>query len=168
MTPDELVLAAIAVAEEGLAAGELPIGAVVLAGDEAVGRAFTQDRGRRQRLAHAELLAMQEADERLGWRRRTQPLRLAVTLEPCVMCLGAAMALGVSEVYFGLASPADGAAGIAAGWKPTSLDLPGYAAPVMVGGIRRDDCRNQFRHYCRTAPDSGFRSWAQTIADLPD
>jgi tRNA(adenine34) deaminase len=83
------------------------------------------------------------------------------------MCLGAAMALAVSEVCLGLASPADGAAGIAESWKPNSPDLPGYAAPVMVGGVRKDACRDQFRRYCRTAPDSGFRRWAQTIADLP-
>ncbi|MFC1408738.1 nucleoside deaminase [Streptacidiphilus sp. N1-12] len=168
MTPDEMLSAAIAVAEEGLAAGELPIGAVVVLGDEVVGRAFTEDLGRKRRLVHADLLAMIEADERLGWGRRVQPLRLAVNLEPCVMCLGAAMALGVTEVYFGLESPADGAAGIAAAWQPTSADLPGYAPPVMVGGLRREECREQFSRYCRTAPDSGFRRWAQTLADLPD
>jgi tRNA(adenine34) deaminase len=65
----ELVAAAIEVAAEGLAAGELPIGAVVASGEEIVGRAFTQERGLGRRLVHADLLAMVQADERLGWAR---------------------------------------------------------------------------------------------------
>jgi tRNA(adenine34) deaminase len=167
MTPEKMIGAALEVAEAGLAAGELPIGAVVVMGGEVVGRAFTQDRGRGRRLVHADLLAMIEADEVLGWRRRPAPLRLAVNLEPCLMCLGAAMTLGVSEVYFALESPGDGAAGIAARWQP-GPDMPWYVAPAIVGGIRRIDSRDQFRRYCLTAADSGFRRWAQTLADLPD
>jgi tRNA(adenine34) deaminase len=107
---DELVALAIGVAGEGLAAGELPIGAVVAMGDDVVGRAFTQERGLGRRLVHADLLAMTQADERLGRSRRPRPLVLAVNLEPCLMCLGAAMALGVREVLFALESPGDGAA----------------------------------------------------------
>ena len=168
MTPEEMVDAALRVADEGLAAGELPIGAVVVLGDEVVGRAYTQDKTRGRRLVHADLLAMEEADETLGLARRPQPLRLAVTLEPCLMCLGAAMALGVSEVYYSLESPGDGAAGIAAAWTPGSADMPWYRAPTVVGGIRRRDARRQFRRYLDSAAESGFRRWAQTLADLPD
>jgi tRNA(Arg) A34 adenosine deaminase TadA len=69
---------------------------------------------------HADLLAMITADERLGWSRRPHPLRLAVNLEPCVMCLGAAMTLGISEVYYSLDSPGDGAASVVAGWPASS------------------------------------------------
>lgn len=168
VTPEQMVQAAIDVAEEGLVAGELPVGAVVVLGDQIVGRAHTQERRRRRRLVHADLLAMIQADEQLGWARRTQPLRLAVNLEPCVMCFGAAMTLGVAEVYYALESPADGASAIATRWQPVSLDFPGYAAPAMTGGILRHDSRELFRRYCRLAPESGFRSWAQTIADLTD
>jgi hypothetical protein len=64
VTEDELVAAAIDVAGEGLAAGELPIGAVAALGDDVVGRAFTQERGLGRRLVHADLLAMTQADER--------------------------------------------------------------------------------------------------------
>ncbi|MFI1996717.1 hypothetical protein [Actinoplanes sp. NPDC020271] len=82
------------------------------------------------------------------------------------MCLGAAMALRVDEIYYGLESPADGGARIAATW-PHHPDLPWYRAPRMVGGIHRLQVREQFRRYCQTAPPSGFRRWAQTLADLP-
>lgn len=161
-----MIGAALRVAEAGLLAGEQPIGAVVVLGDEIVGRAFTQEKARGRRLVHADLLAMIEADEALGWRRRPHPLRLAVNLEPCVMCLGAAMALGVREVYFALESPGDGGAGIAASW-PTDPGLAWFAAPVLVGGIRREESRELFHRYCAAAPDSGMRRWAQTLVDPP-
>jgi tRNA(adenine34) deaminase len=132
MTPEEMVGAALEVAEAGLAAGELPI----------------------------------EADEALGWRQRSHPLRLAVNLEPCVMCLGAAMALGVSEVSYALESPTDGGARIAETWR-ASPDMPSFAAPAMTGGIRREESRELFRRYCATAPDSGMRRWAQTLLGQP-
>src|SRR6266511_2666881 len=66
MTPHDMVGAALSAAEAGLAAGELPIGAVVVMGDEVVGWAYTQDSSRNRRLVHADLLAMITADERLG------------------------------------------------------------------------------------------------------
>ncbi|MEV4514211.1 deaminase [Dactylosporangium sp. NPDC049525] len=167
MTPEEMVGAAIEAAESGLKAGELPIGAVVLSGDDVVGWAYTSERGRGRRLVHAGLLAMMESDERLGWVDHSEPLRLAVSLEPCVMCLGAAMALGVREVYFALESPRDGAARVAATWQPDP-GMRGHQAPVMHGGIRRAESREQFRRYTATASDSPMRDWARTIADLPD
>jgi tRNA(adenine34) deaminase len=166
MTPEALIGAALEVAETGLAAGELPIGAVALIGGEIVGRAYTQEIARGRRLVHADLLAMVEADEVLGWRRRTEPLRLAVSLEPCVMCPGAAMVLGVSEVYFALESPGDGGAKIAANWDP-SPDAAWFTPPAVAGGIRREESRDLFRRYCATAADSGMRRWAQTLAGLP-
>lgn len=165
MTPDELVAAALAVAEQGLAAGEQPIGAVVALGDEIVGRAYTQEHTRGRRLVHADLLAMIEADEALGWRRRDHPLRLAVNLEPCVMCMGTAMALSVQEVYFGLESPADGGAAVAASWTSDPA-TPWFKAPaVVVGGIRREESRELFRRWCATTPDSAARRWALALAD---
>lgn len=154
--------AAIEVAEAGMAAGELPIGAVVETGGEIIASAFTRDVSLGRRLVHADLLAMTAADEQLGWRPRAHPVRLAVNLEPCLMCLGAAMALKVDEVYYGLESPGDGGAAVAARW-PVSPDMPWYRPPVIVGGLRRDEVRGQFRLYCERAPESGFRRWAETL-----
>jgi tRNA(adenine34) deaminase len=94
-------------------------------------------------------------------------LRLAVNVEPCLMCLGAAMALKVTEVYYGLESPADGGSAVAATW-PTNPDLPWYVAPTITGGIRRAEVQGQFRRYCDRAPESGFRSWAASLTTLPE
>jgi tRNA(adenine34) deaminase len=171
MTPEDLVELAIGVAEEGLAAGELPIGAVVALGDEIVGRSFAMERSQRRRLVHADLLAMEQADRTLSERKPRlsgKLLRLAVNLEPCVMCLGAAMALVVDEIYFGLEAPSDGAAGIPAVWQPAVPDADFCRIPPLTGGIHRARCLDQFRRYARAAPESGFRTWAQGLASLPD
>lgn len=133
----------------------MPIGAVVASGDEIVARAYTRDSA--GRLKHADLLAMVEADGRgLGG------LRLAVNLEPCLMCLGAAMSLGIKEIYYGLDSPGDGAAGIARSWRP-GPGMGWYRAPEVYGGIRADEVRAQFRRYCGQAPDTALRRWAKTL-----
>ena len=167
MSPDDMVKAAIDVAEEGMAHGEMPIGAVVEMGGRIVSRAFTRDVSLGRRLVHADLLAMIAADEELGWRSRPHPVRLAVNLEPCLMCLGAAMALKVTEVYYGLESPADGGSAVAATW-PANPDLPWYVAPTITGGVRRAEVQDQFRRYCDRAPESGFRSWAVSLTTLPE
>jgi tRNA(adenine34) deaminase len=167
VTPQDLVAAAIQVAEDGMARGEMPIGAVVEMGGEIIASAHTQDRQQSRRLIHADLLAMDAADQLLGYRPRPHPLRLAVNLEPCLMGIGAAMALRVDELYFGLESPGDGGASTAFAWPPSS-DLPWYAPPRIIGGIHRDRVRDQFRRYCATAEESGFRRWAHTLANLPD
>lgn len=164
MTPDDMVSAAFEPAEEALAAGELPIGAVVVVDGEVLGRAHTQERARGQRLVHADLLALVQADQQLGLRTPPYHLYLAATLEPCLMCLGAAMTMGVREIYFALESRGDGSTGVAGRWEP-SPDTPWYRAPMMTGGIRREDSRELFRQYCRTAPDDGFRRWAQALVD---
>ena len=131
-------------------------------GGEIIAQAFTEDVTQARCLVHADLLAMTRADRKLGWQPRQHPVRLAVNLEPCLMCLGAAMAFKVTEVYWGLESPADGGSKIVATW-PISEDLPWYAPPKMIGGIKRTEVREQFRRYCASAPESGFRRWAETL-----
>jgi tRNA(adenine34) deaminase len=74
------------------------------------------------------------------------------------------MTMGVREIFFALESRGDGSTAIAGRWEP-SADTPWYLAPMMNGGIRREDSRELFRRYCRTAPDDGFRRWAQTLVD---
>ncbi|WP_433224106.1 nucleoside deaminase [Dactylosporangium sp. CS-047395] len=149
-------------AGQGLAAGELPIGAVVEAGGVVLGRAYTSERALGRRIVHGDLLALTQADEALGSRRGTAPIRMAVTLEPCLMCLGAAMVLGVAEVYYAHESPPDGGAGVAAAWR-THPEAPWFAAPVMTAGVRRDEAVALFETYVRQAPPGGMRDWARAL-----
>lgn len=86
----------------------------------------------------------------------------------CLMCLGAAMALGIAAVFYGLESPSDGAADVAAVWRPARPDMPFSQVPPLTGGIRRIECREQFARYVAVSTESGLRRWAQTLADIPD
>ena len=111
MTDDDAMVLALAEAEAAGAAGDVPVGAVVLSADGAL-----LGRGRNQRellgdpTAHAEILALRRAAEARGsW--RLSGSSLVVTLEPCVMCAGALVAARVARVVFGTADPKGGACG---------------------------------------------------------
>ena len=165
MSPEDAVALALDVAEAGLAAGEMPIGAVVLSGDDVLGRAFTQERARGRRIVHADLLAMQQADEVLGFRRPPEPLVLAVSLEPCLMCLGAAITLGVQRVYYALESPNDGAVDLLALWSPPS-EQPFFSRPGEIrAGFHRARSAQLFQRYAEGDGPTGMRAWAAGLAD---
>ena len=99
--------------EEAVAAGkagEVPVGAVVVAGGRIVGRGRNEREARTDPTAHAEILALQRAATALGtW--RLGDTTLYVTLEPCPMCAGALIAGRVGGLVFGAADPKAGACG---------------------------------------------------------
>ena len=101
---------ALAEAHAAAAAGEVPVGAVIVRGGEAVARAHNEMAGRRDPTAHAELLAVQAALARLGTDRLTEA-SLYVTLEPCAQCAGAIVLAKVGRVVYGAADPKAGMAG---------------------------------------------------------
>ncbi len=90
--------------------GDVPVGAVAAAGDEVLARRHNERELRADPIAHAELLALQDAATALGsW--RLDVVTLFVTLEPCPMCAGALVAGRVGRVVFGAADPKAGACG---------------------------------------------------------
>jgi tRNA(adenine34) deaminase len=92
------------------AAGEVPVGAVVLVDGQIVARAGNERERRGDPTAHAEVLALRAAAEALG-RWRLDDATLVVTLEPCPMCAGALLAGRVTRVVFGAANTDNGACG---------------------------------------------------------
>lgn len=165
MDPEYLVSMALAAAEDGLAAGELPIGAVLAVGDEVLHSSFTQEKTQARRLVHAELLAMDAVDRRLGWSQLPGPLVLATTLEPCLMCLGVAMTMCVSDIYYALPSPGDGAADVASSWQPREPDQPFSRLPTVTGGFLLEQSRALFAQYAESAPTEGLAQWSRSLAD---
>lgn len=156
--------AALAVAAEGLAAGELPIGAAVVVDDRIVARAHTAERAQRRLLVHAELLALDAADRTLGADRRRATL--FTTLEPCLMCLAATATAGLPRIVFALSSPGDGAAALASTWDDhRSADLPHVRLPEVVGGVGAPEAHDLFARYCAERPDAtdGLTTWARTL-----
>ena len=101
---------ALALAEEAAAAGEIPIGAVIVDRD---GRIIGRGRNRREEgdpLAHAEMLAIAEAARAVGdW--RLEGTTMVVTLEPCAMCAGALVNARVAKLIFGAYDPKAGFCG---------------------------------------------------------
>ncbi len=97
-------------ARQAGAAGEGPVGAVVVCDGEVVGRGWNQPIGRADPTAHAEVMALRKAAEQLGNYRLPGCTRY-VTLEPCAMCAGAIMHARSARVVFGARDPKTGAAG---------------------------------------------------------
>ena len=101
---------ALALAQQAAAAGEVPVGAVVVKDNEIIGRGYNQPIIRHDPSAHAEVMALRDAAQHLGNYRLTN-CDLYVTLEPCCMCVGAIMHARIARVFFGAADPKTGACG---------------------------------------------------------
>jgi tRNA(adenine34) deaminase len=95
-------------ARRGLADGEVPVGAVVVVGGEIVGRAHNRPVALADPTAHAEVLALRAAGIKTGNYRLTGAT-LYATVEPCMMCCGAALHARVERVVYGAADPKAGA-----------------------------------------------------------
>ncbi|WP_168121332.1 tRNA adenosine(34) deaminase TadA [Paenibacillus sp. HB172176] len=101
---------AIAEALKAEALGEVPIGAVLIKGQEIIGRGHNLRETAHDPTAHAEMVAIRDASSRIGaW--RLQDCTLYVTLEPCPMCAGAIVQARVKRVVYGASDPKAGCAG---------------------------------------------------------
>jgi tRNA(adenine34) deaminase len=100
VSDEEFMREALRLAREGAAAGEVPVGAVVVSGGAIIGRGFNSPVARHDPTAHAEILALREAAARIA-NYRLEGATLYCTLEPCVMCAGALVAARVERLVFG-------------------------------------------------------------------
>jgi tRNA(adenine34) deaminase len=137
---------ALDLARRAAAAGEVPVGAVLVVGDEALGEGWNQPIGACDPTAHAEIVALRAAAARIG-NYRLPGSTLYVTLEPCPMCAGAMVHARVARVVFGAADPRAGAAG-------TAFDLLQAAAlnhrAEVTGGMLAEECGMLLREFFRT------------------
>ena len=110
MTDDAAMELALAEAEKAAHHGDVPVGAVVLVGGEVVAARHNERERDGDPTAHAELLALRDAARaRSDW--RLTEATLVVTLEPCPMCAGAALAARIQRLVFGAPDPKAGACG---------------------------------------------------------
>jgi tRNA(adenine34) deaminase len=97
-------------ARAAAAGGDVPVGAVVVRGDEVLGRAGNAREREQDPTAHAEILALRRASEALGtW--HLEGCAMVVTLEPCAMCAGAIVLARIDRLVFGASDPKAGFAG---------------------------------------------------------
>ena len=104
MTHEDFMHAALEQARFGLVAGEVPIGAVVVIGGEIVARAYNQPIGAVDPTAHAEVVALRAAAKAVG-NYRLVGATVYITVEPCMMCVGALSHARVAEVVYGAPEP---------------------------------------------------------------
>ena len=138
--------AALALAREAAAAGEIPVGCVITDG---AGNVIGRGRNRREEgadaTAHAEIEAIREACRALGtW--RLDGCTLYVTLEPCPMCAGAILNARVSRVYFGARDREMGACGGVMNLFMEDFPHP----PALVGGVLEAECARVLSDFFRS------------------
>ena len=143
---------ALAEAEAARRAGEVPVGAVVAAADGAL-LAAAGNRSVRARdpSAHAEVVALREAGRRAG-NYRLPGATLYVTLEPCLMCVGAALLARVARVVYGAPDPKAGCLGGA--FDARALTFPNHRFAV-AGGVLAADCGRLLTDFFRARRERG-------------
>jgi tRNA(Arg) A34 adenosine deaminase TadA len=141
---DRLMDECFTLARTAMRLGEVPIAAVVADGrGEIIGWGWNELNAKRDRTMHAEMGAFRDAAGR--YPLDADDLILVCTLEPCIMCTGAAYLCGVAEIVYALPAPADGGMGRI---KPPSS--PEASPPRVTGPHRADEARQLFEKWLST------------------
>ena len=145
VSPDREPFMRLALAQAALAqaAGEVPVGAIVVLDGGVVGRGFNHPIGTSDPTAHAEILVLREG-ARLRGNYRLPGLSLYVTIEPCIMCLGAMLAARVRRVVFGAPDPKGGAC-VSLFRLPEDARLNHRLE--VTGGVREAECRELVQEF---------------------
>jgi tRNA(adenine34) deaminase len=139
----DFMLAALDQARKAQAAGEVPVGAIVVKDGEIIGVGFNAPIGRHDPTGHAEILALRDAANRLS-NYRLPSCDLYVTLEPCAMCVGAMLHARIARLIYGAADPKTGACG-------SVLDL--FSEPrlnhhaTVTAGVMAEECGALLREF---------------------
>ena len=132
-------------AREALAAGEVPVGAVVVLDGRVAGAGFNQPIGRADPTAHAEIVALRVAAREVGNYRLTGAT-LYVTVEPCVMCVGAIVHARVGTLVYGASEPKAGAVRS----SMRALDHPAFNHRVeVIEGVLDEECGQIMQDFFR-------------------
>jgi tRNA(adenine34) deaminase len=130
-------------ADEARRAGEVPVGAVVVLGDEVIATGFNHPIRGHDPSAHAEMVALRAAAQALR-NYRLPGCELYVTLEPCLMCAGAIMHARIARVVYGAADPKTGACGSVVDMFANER-LNHHTA--VTGGVLADECGHALKNF---------------------
>jgi len=145
VTHETLMREALEMARCALAAGEVPVGAIVAVDGEIVGRGFNQPLSSHDPTAHAEIVAIRDAARTVANYRLTGAT-LCVTVEPCLMCVGALVHARIGTLLFGAVEPRTGAvmSTVRGG------ELPGHNHRFeVIAGVLESDCRALMQDFFR-------------------
>jgi tRNA(adenine34) deaminase len=149
MSHDDFMRQALDEARRAREAGEVPVGAVVVAGGTVVGAGFNQPILSLDPTAHAEIVALRAAARRLA-NYRLGGTVLYVTIEPCLMCVGAIVQARVASVVYGAPDPKGGA--VRSLLDPARLPLNHRFQ--VVEGVLGDECRELVQEFFRSRRDA--------------
>lgn len=144
MENERYMAEALALAREAAAAGEVPVGCVIVKDGQIIGCGRNRREEKQAVASHAEMEAMAQANAALGsW--RLDGCDLYVTLEPCPMCAGAIINARVDRVFYGARDSAMGACG-----GVLNLFMENFPHhPQLVGGILQEECRAVLTEFFR-------------------
>ena len=144
MTADERFMTeALRLAREGETAGEVPVGAVVVIGDEVVGHGWNAPIARKDPTAHAEIVALREAAAKIV-NYRLEGATLYCTLEPCAMCAGALVHARVGRLVFGARDLRFG--GVRSKFRIADSDVLNHRVEI-VEGVMGAECVEMLRGF---------------------
>ena len=143
--PEYFMREALRLAAEGAAAGEVPVGVVIVKNGDIIGRGRNRTEELKDPLAHAEMNAMKEALPAVGGWRLTD-CDMYVTLEPCSMCAGAIVHARLKRVYIGTTDPKTGACGSV---MNILADKHLNHQPEVVTGILQEECSDILKNFFR-------------------
>jgi tRNA(adenine34) deaminase len=147
MSDEQAMRLALEEAGKARAAGEVPVGAVVVSDGQVIGSGFNQPISAVDPTAHAEIVALRAAARTVGNYRLTGAT-LYVTVEPCLMCVGAMVHARVRRVVFGAAEPKSGALGSVL----AAHEAPGLNHRLdVLGGMLEEDCRAAIQSFFQGA-----------------
>lgn len=142
---------AIAEGEAALVKGEVPLGAVVVIQGEVVGRGHNEREAGNDPTAHAEILAIRQAAQKLGgW--RLLDATIYVTVEPCPMCAGAIQQARIKRLVYGIPDPKAGA--VESLYNIVQDERLNHRVEVTVG-VAEDECRALMKRFFRELRENG-------------
>ena len=157
---EEYMRQALELAWEAAAAGEVPVGCVIVQKGRVVGRGRNRREENQRTASHAEMEAIAQANDALGtW--RLDDCALYVTLEPCPMCAGAIINARIPRVYYGARDSAMGACG-----GVLNLFMEDFPnRPALVGGILEEECRKVLAEFFQALREG---QPPQNLVDTPE
>jgi tRNA(adenine34) deaminase len=159
---DKFMRLTLQLAERGLVAGELPIGAILIMNSDVMAEAYCSDK-RQCMLAHPELQVLVKADMKHPEIQERRQMTLYTNLEPCVMCLGAAMSFCLGRIVYGINAPADGAATRLSQVSFGNATYPEYKMPTIIGGVLKDESRALFEAFVEKSRDGVLVNFARGV-----
>ena len=129
---------------------------------EIIAQAYTTESKEKRYLVHAELNVLLEADRRGYSIPERKKMQLFTTLEPCLMCYGAAMAFFIGEIYYALEAPDDGATRLIEFDKFDS-DFLQFQNPVCQGRILVEEAKELFLEHMRIAEEGPFYDFSKAV-----